>query len=34
MEILWKGAVAPLNVKLNIPSFLGGKTQLTEEEVK
>ena len=26
--------VKPLNVELNIPSFLGGKTQLTEAEVK
>ena len=26
--------LAPLNVELNIPSFIGGKTQLTEAEVK
>ena len=26
--------LAPLNVKLNIPSFLGGRAQLTEAEVK
>ena len=26
--------LAPLNVKLNIPSFQGGRAQLTEAEVK
>ena len=29
-----QNGLAPLNIKLNIPSFLGGRAQLTEAKVK
>ena len=33
-DLTIQNELAPLNVKLNIPSFLGGRAQLTEPEAK
>ena len=33
-DLTIQNELAPLNVKLNIPSFLGGRAQLTEPEVQ